>query len=234
MSIADVYSKLNTLFFKYCKNTSNHDSVCKLISKAITLARSASNNTCISQQHSNLTRIFRHLDTNIEHLDRCIAMNRNENVCIAYAKNILRDVALIKILMREGMEIIKKVRRYTVSGIAIGLPIAALFGMPTIAIFIVFILVLWNYLWFTRLSRLGMLSMMLAEAILLPFLIYALRYSIWAIANSNEIQSICSELGVPEYVAITILLVLLTFSSISIAFIFYSMYMMYKLRDVFA
>lgn len=203
-----------------------------LVSKSIQVL---SKTPAPTRPDADYSRTLEALYRAVEALGKCASTNPpgNPSACTGEARAVYRHALILELLATSGLKKLARARRAAYASLALGLPTAALFGFPPIAVALVFLGVLWTYFYFARLKLVGWFTLVSTLMVLLPFLINAVSYFSYAVTSPGEISSVAGELGLTEEIALVLLSALLAISATSLILAFYALTILLRYYRVF-
>jgi len=203
-----------------------------LSSKALTLLKEVSLG---DREDPDYKKIYGFLLDSISELKKCVSMVKpgDNEACVKEARRVYRYSLLLNMISTGRIRELVRARRAAYASVALGLPTAALFGLPVLAIGLIFLGLMWTYFYFVRMKLIGFVTLATSLVLLLPYLINAVMYFTQSIFSQEELASIASELEVSSSIALLIVGLLLAISSISLVLNIYALVKLFKYRIAF-
>lgn len=153
--------------------------------------------------------------------------------CARYLREAYKYAILARLEAQGKTDVIKSMRRALFAGIAIGLPLAGLFGFGFLAVALVFIGTLWTYPYFVNLKKTGWIVAVLNSLILLPIDGIAVRYCIYALSDAEELARISEALGITLSQTATLVIVIGALGALSASLLLYALIRLLALRAIY-
>lgn len=153
--------------------------------------------------------------------------------CARYLREAYKYAILTRLEAQGKINVIKRMRRALFTGVAIGLPLAGLFGFGFLAVALVFIGTLWTYPYFVNLRKIGWVVAVLNSLVLLPIDVIAVRYSIYAILDPEELARIAEALGMTIPQSAVLVAAIGILGALSASLLLYAMIKLLALRAIY-
>jgi len=227
LSLGLAVEKLNNLF-SYLNRRSPNSPQLRILREALL--------TLQNVREAKEVSLVRRLVEAIETSEKCVKNASLEELgkkCGKGFRDILRISTLIRLV--EGGEIrnIVRARRSAYASIALSLPVSALFGLPPAASLLMMMGALFIYPYVVRLKKVGVLTVVSVQLLLLPYLVNAVWYFATALGNPSEIEAVSKALGVGYGTALALVLAFFVAALAASALIVYSVYTFAKYFKAF-
>lgn len=171
----------------------------------------------------------------LEALRKCAASARpgDPKACTSEARAVYRRALILRLVATGEIRRLARARRAAYACIGLGLPTAALFGFPPLAIALVFLGSLWVHPQFAKLRLASWMVLTSTLLVLAPFLVNAVSYFSQSALSPAEVSDVAAKLGLGQAAAQALLLALLAVSAASLSLGLYALACLFRYRAAF-
>jgi len=227
LSLGSAVEKLNNLF-SYVNRRFPNSPQLRVLREALS--------TLQSIRDAKESSLVRRLVEAIETSEKCVKNVPPEELgkkCGKSFRDILRISTLIRLIESGEIRNIVRARRLAYASIALALPVSALFGLPPAASLLMMMGALFIYPYVVRLKKVGVLTVVSVQLLLLPYLVNAVWYFAAALGDPSEIEAVSKALGVGYGTALALVLAFFVAALAALILIVYSVYTFAKYFKAF-